>query len=108
MAKVFDGKMCDVGLHHGLRPVQPPVFLLAFGSTRALMRAGKEKAETVPVRKVDESRDRNRPIKVLVSGRERAEIKTRAAATGLSVSAYLLNLGLATLGKRCSDLTFQF
>ncbi len=46
-------------------------------------------------RKVErESRDRNRPLKVLVSGRERAEIETRAAATGLSVSAYLRNLGL--------------
>jgi hypothetical protein len=48
----------------------------------------------VPVRKVEESRDRNRPLKVLVSERERAEIETRAAATGLSVSAYLRNLGL--------------
>jgi hypothetical protein len=46
-------------------------------------------------RKVErESRDRNRPLKVLVSERERAEIETRAAATGLSVSAYLRNLGL--------------
>ena len=48
----------------------------------------------MPVRKVEESRDRNRPLKVLVSERERAEIETRAAATGLSVSAYLRNLGL--------------
>ena len=45
-------------------------------------------------RKVDESRDRNRHLKVVVSQRERAEIETRAAATGLSVSAYLRNLGL--------------
>ena len=37
---------------------------------------------------------RNRPLKVLVSERERAEIETRAAATGLSVSAYLRYLGL--------------
>ena len=44
--------------------------------------------------KVEESRDRNRPLKVFVSERERAEIETRAAATGLSVSAYLRNLGL--------------
>ncbi len=48
----------------------------------------------MPTRKVDESRDRNRPLRVLVSERERAEIETRAAATGLSVSAYLRNLGL--------------
>ena len=48
----------------------------------------------MPVRKVQESRDRNRPLKVFVSERERAEIETRAAATGLSVSAYLRNLGL--------------
>jgi hypothetical protein len=58
------------------------------------MRAGKEKAETMPVWKVEESRDRNRPLKVFVSERERADIETRAAATGLSVSAYLRNLGL--------------
>jgi hypothetical protein len=44
--------------------------------------------------KVEESRDRNRPLKVFVSERERANIETRAAATGLSVSAYLRNLGL--------------
>ena len=43
----------------------------------------------MPTRKVQESRDRNRPLKVLVSERERAEIETRAAATGLSVSACL-------------------
>ena len=48
----------------------------------------------MPAMKVEESRDRNRPLKVFVSERERAEIETRAAATGLSVSAYLRNLGL--------------
>ena len=48
----------------------------------------------MPVRKVEESRDRNRPLKVFAAERERAEIETRAAATGLSVSAYLRNLGL--------------
>ena len=72
----------------------PPAFLLAFGSTRALTRAGKEKAEGMPARKGEESRDRNRHLKVVVSARERADIETRAAATGLSVSAYLRNLGL--------------
>ena len=92
IAKVFDGKMCDVGPHHRLRPSAS--FLLAFGSTRALTRAGKEKAETMRAGKMEESRERNRPLKVFVSERERAEIETRAAATGLSVSAYLRNLGL--------------
>jgi len=48
----------------------------------------------MPAGKVAESRDRNRPLKVFVSGSERAEIETRAAATSLSVSAYLRNLGL--------------
>ena len=48
----------------------------------------------MPVSKMEESRDRNRPLKVFVSERERADIETRAAATGLSVSAYLRNLGL--------------
>jgi hypothetical protein len=48
----------------------------------------------MPARKAEESRDRNRHLKVVVSARERAEIETRAAATGLSVSAYLRNLGL--------------
>lgn len=48
----------------------------------------------MPIRKGEESRDRNRHLKVVVSKRERADIETRAAATGLSVSAYLRNLGL--------------
>ena len=48
----------------------------------------------MPPDKVQESRDRNRPLKVVVSERERAVIETRVAATGLSVSAYLRNLGL--------------
>jgi hypothetical protein len=42
----------------------------------------------------DQARDRNRPLRVVVSAEERALIETRAAATGLSVSAYLRNLGL--------------
>ncbi len=48
----------------------------------------------MPSRKGEESRDRHRHLKVVVSERERAAIETRAAATGLSVSAYLRNLGL--------------
>ena len=48
----------------------------------------------MPAGKVEESRDRGRPLKVFVSERERTDIETRAGATGLSVSAYLRNLGL--------------
>ncbi len=48
----------------------------------------------MPARKVEETRDRKRPLRVFVSERERAEIETHAAATSLSVSAYLRNLGL--------------
>ncbi len=48
----------------------------------------------MPPQRREESRDRNRHLKVVVSQRERAQIETRAAATGLSVSAYLRNLGL--------------
>jgi hypothetical protein len=59
---------------------------------RARNERRKEKAETVLRRKVEESRDRNRPLQVFVSAR--ADIETRAGATGLSVSAYLRNLGL--------------
>ena len=73
MAKVFDGKMCDVGQHHRLRPTVP-AFLLAFGSTRALTRAGKEN-EAMPSQKGEESRDRHRPLKVFVSERDRAASK---------------------------------
>ena len=58
----------------------------------------------MPSGKVEESRDRNRPLRVFVSERERAKIETRAAATGLSVSAYLRNSGLvqphSTLDQR--------
>ena len=74
--------------------VQPPALLLAFGSTRALMRAGRRKLRPCRLEGCRRGRDRNRPLKVLVFERERAEIETRAAATGLSVSAYLRNLGL--------------
>jgi hypothetical protein len=42
----------------------------------------------------DKARDRRRPLKVIVADNERAAIEMRAAATGLSVSAYLRNLGL--------------
>ena len=54
--------MCDVGLHHRLRP--SGLRLLAFGSTRALARAGKEKVR--PYRAAGS--DRNRSLKVFVAG----------------------------------------
>ena len=69
-------------------------FLTRLWLDESAARAGKEQGKAMPHGKVQESRDRNRPLKVVVSGRERAEIETRAAATGLSVSAYLRNLGL--------------
>ena len=40
---------------------RPKAFLLAFGSTIALTRAGKEEGEAMPT-KMRESRDRNRPL----------------------------------------------
>lgn len=40
------------------------------------------------------TRDRNRPLKVLVTNAERTEIAMRAQATRLPVSAYLRALGL--------------
>jgi hypothetical protein len=58
------------------------------------VRHSRDGIEKVIFVDVFSSRDRNRPLKVVVSERERAEIETRAAATGLSVSAYLRNLGL--------------
>ena len=69
-------------------------FLTRLWLDESAARAGKEEGKAMPTCKVQESRDRKRPLKVVVSERERAEIETRAAATGLSVSAYLRNLGL--------------
>ena len=93
MAKVFDGKMCDVGQHHRPRPSGLRLLTrLRLDESADARRKGE--GEAMPARKGEESRDRNRPLKVVVSERERAEIETRAAATGLSVSAYLRNLGL--------------
>ncbi len=60
----------------------------------------------MPTRKV--SRDRNRPLKVLVSEQERAEIETRAAATGLSVSAYLRNLRLLDFSSTQPSISRPF
>ena len=41
-----------------------------------------------------ETRNRQRPLKVWVSPSERAEIERLAESTGLSLSAYLRNVGL--------------
>ena len=41
-----------------------------------------------------ERRDRNRPLRVVVSDVERAKIVTRAKKAGLSISAYLRGVGM--------------
>jgi hypothetical protein len=41
-----------------------------------------------------ETRDRHRPLRVVVSASERARIEQRAKSAGLSVSAYLRSSGL--------------
>lgn len=50
-------------------------------------------AAEVPKARV--ARDRKRPLRVVVSDDERAEIERRANLTGLSVSAYLRSTGLS-------------
>jgi hypothetical protein len=45
-------------------------------------------------REPDKARDRHRPLKAVVSDIERVGIEMWAAAAGLSVFAYLRNLGL--------------
>lgn len=52
----------------------------------------------------EERRERQRPLRVVVSRRERAEIERRAASTGLSVSAYLRALGLGHEPRSVYDL----
>jgi hypothetical protein len=51
----------------------------------------------------NEARDRKRPLKVVVSTRERQEIEARAKAAGLSVSAYLRSVGLGHEPKNLFD-----
>lgn len=51
-----------------------------------------------------ERRERNRPLRVVVSARERAEIERLAAVAGLSVSAYLRAAGLNHSIKSTYDL----
>jgi hypothetical protein len=50
-----------------------------------------------------ETRDRKHPLKVVVSEAERQEIKYRAQAARLSVSAFLRNLGLGSPVKSAFD-----
>lgn len=52
---------------------------------------------------MDETRERQRPIKVYVSPNERAEITRRARATSHTVSNYLRNVGLAYHVKSTLD-----
>lgn len=49
------------------------------------------------------SRDRQRPLRVVVSAEERAAIAQRAAAAGLSISAYLRTAGLGHEPKSAFD-----
>ncbi|MCM8735503.1 conjugal transfer protein TraJ [Azospirillum sp. A1-3] len=51
-----------------------------------------------------ETRDRQRPLKVWVNAAERARIEAQAEAAGLSVSAYLRNVGLGHQPRSVVDL----
>jgi hypothetical protein len=51
-----------------------------------------------------EPRDREHPLKVVVSAAERSEIQGRARATGLSTSAYLRSVGLGYEPRSVYDL----
>ncbi len=63
---------------------------------RRLLTPGKKSMEK-------QARDRRRPMKVVVSSEERQEIEQRAKAAGLSVSAYLRNLGIGFEPKSMFD-----
>jgi hypothetical protein len=56
-----------------------------------------------PRRAADPARERNRPLRVVVSVDERARIERSAAEAGMSVSAYLRSLGLGHLPASCFD-----
>ncbi|MFS2012024.1 conjugal transfer protein TraJ [Azospirillum sp. CT11-132] len=58
----------------------------------------------MPKLKSGETRERNRPLRVVVSPRERAQIETQAKVTGLSVSAYLRSVGLGYQPRSVVDL----
>lgn len=68
------------------------------GLSRRARRRGGGQRPTAAVR------ERQRPLRVVVSVEERAEIQTRARATGLSVSAYLRALGLGHEPRSVYDL----
>ena len=58
-----------------------------------------EDAENAP-----QTRDRKRPLKVVVSDAERITIRNQAQSVGLSVSAYLRAVGLGHKPKSIVDL----
>lgn len=55
-------------------------------------------------RKSTETRDRNRPLRVVVNGQERAQILAHAKAARMSVSAYLRATGLGFQPQAAADL----
>lgn len=66
---------------------------LALRGTRRLPPVGRRSSRSLLV-KPRETRDRNRTLRVVVSDTERERISAGAKAAGLSVSAFLRNLGL--------------
>ncbi len=91
--------MCGVGHHRAL---------LGFALDGLRPHAGRGRGcrrEYPGERKVKQTatRDRNRPLKVLVTDAERAEIATRANATRLPVSSYLRALRLGYCPKSTLD-----
>lgn len=58
----------------------------------------------MPRSETAETRERNRPLRVVVSPSERARIEALAAAAGLSVSAYLRSVGLGYQPRSVVDL----
>ncbi len=64
---------------------------------------GKQQVMAGKMRQTHEARDRERPMKVLVSASERQRIEQRAKEAGLSVSAYLRAAGLGKAIKPVLD-----
>lgn len=108
--------MCVVG-QHGAAVLSPNAGAYSpAGSTQGHSRRGRGRlpphrgrqavsgAGEALHRSAGEPRDRRRPLKVVVSGAERAEIEGRARATGLSTSAYLRSVGLGHEPRRVYDL----
>lgn len=89
--------MCDVGQHH-LKT------LLACGSTETTRNESVLTVEHDDKRARSTTvRDRNRPLRVVVSTVERAEIETRAQSANLTVSSYLRTLGIGYQPKSKLD-----